>query len=110
MNRKFEAEVTLFYKFEVIVGENALTEEFMEEFRRYFYDFYTVEDHVEHIAQHFARSGTIRGIEGYPWIVENGCDKDYNEVEEEILKKCINVVGTHSRVEEVDVKRRGRNE
>jgi hypothetical protein len=55
---------------EVEVDESKFTPEFMEEFRRSFYDFHTVEDHVCHLAQLYAR-GLINEfnpnhfIEGY---------------------------------------------
>ena len=33
------------------VDETKFTEEWMEEFRKHFYPFFTVQDHVEHLAQ-----------------------------------------------------------
>ena len=39
----------------VSVDESKFTEEFMEEFRDYFYKFYTINDHIEHLGQLYAR-------------------------------------------------------
>lgn len=35
----------------VIIDETKFTPEFMQEFREYFYDFKTIDDHVKHLAQ-----------------------------------------------------------
>lgn len=51
--------------------EVVCNEEWMEEFRSFFYDFYTLEEHAEHIAQYRARFGA-GFIEGYGIPLENG--------------------------------------
>lgn len=51
----------------VTIDETKFTPEFMEEFRKYFYDFDTIEDHARHLAQ-LATRGLIQTpcfIEGY---------------------------------------------
>ena len=51
----------------VTLDETKFTPEFMEEFRKYFYEFDTVEEHAAHLAQLAAR-GVIETpcfIEGY---------------------------------------------
>jgi len=35
----------------VLIDETKFTSEFMQEFREYFYDFKTIDDHVKHLAQ-----------------------------------------------------------
>jgi len=53
---------------EVEVDERKFTPEFMAEFRKYFYEFTTVEEHIEHLAQMFARgvySEHVDFIEAY---------------------------------------------
>ncbi len=52
---------------EVKIDETKFTEEFMEEFRKYFYKYYTINDHIEHLAQGFARGiwDEYSFIEGY---------------------------------------------
>lgn len=62
----------------VKVDEAKFTPEFMEEFRQYFYDFYTLEDHLQHLAQLTAR-GIIQTpcfIEGYGESVEMGIETE----------------------------------
>jgi hypothetical protein len=51
----------------VELDESRFTPEFMEEFRRYFYEFDTIDEHFDHLAQLAAR-GVIETpcfIEGY---------------------------------------------
>lgn len=51
----------------ITLDESKFTPEFMEEFRKYFYDFNTVEEHAQHLAQLGARGliETPCSIEGY---------------------------------------------
>jgi hypothetical protein len=39
----------------VEVDESKFTPEFLAEFRKYFYNFYDIDDHIEHLAQRCAR-------------------------------------------------------
>lgn len=61
------ATVHVVQDFEVIVPDSLLTEEFMAEFRKSFYDFTTKEQHIEHLAQLYARglADDDSFIEGY---------------------------------------------
>lgn len=42
-------------RIQVTINESKFTPEFMEEFRRDFYEFNTIEQHMEHLAQLYAR-------------------------------------------------------
>ena len=54
------------------VDESQFTDEFMREFRRSFYEFYTAQDHIEHLAWIVSQSGGVpRLIEGYGYIPED---------------------------------------
>ncbi|MGM7680781.1 hypothetical protein ACSVDA_01375 [Cytobacillus sp. Hm23] len=69
--KKFECEVTRIDQSTVELDETVLDEEWMEHFREHFYNFHTLEEHVEHIAQFRARFGS-KFIEGYSVPLENG--------------------------------------
>ena len=59
---------------EVSVDETNFTPEFMAEFNRSFYRFGSIRNHVEHLAQLYAR-GIVDNrsfIEGYGWASEFG--------------------------------------
>lgn len=68
--RKFECRVIREEEYEVEFNEEVCNEEWMEEFRKSFYSFHTLEEHAEHIAQFRARFGK-RFIEGYGIPLEN---------------------------------------
>ena len=63
-------QVSVTQAVKVSVDESKFTPEFMAEFRQSFYNFDTVDDHIEHLGQLFAR-GLVGGylpdefIEGY---------------------------------------------
>lgn len=67
--RKFKVEVTQLI--EVEIDASKFDEAFMEDFRSHFYNFDTIDEHVEHLAQIHARgvieldSYTPEFIEGY---------------------------------------------
>lgn len=69
--KKFKCTVTRTDEYIIEFDESVINEEFMEHFRRYFYNFDTLEDHAEHIAQFRARYGE-RFIEGYGNPMVNG--------------------------------------
>jgi len=58
-------------KFVVEFDETVINEEWMANFREFMYDFYSLEEHADHIAQHRARFGTCF-VEGYGVPLENG--------------------------------------
>lgn len=67
----YECEVQRIDKYVIEFDESICDEKWMEEFREFFYDFYDLSEHAEHIAQFRARFG--RGfIEGYGIPLENG--------------------------------------
>lgn len=76
MKRKFEVEVVRTDKFVIEVDDSVITEEWMAQFRNVFYDFRTIEEHVEHVAQLRARfcSQNLYGglMEGYGDVANKG--------------------------------------
>ena len=68
---KFECRVERVDKFIVEFDEEICNEEWMAAFREVFYNFHSLEEHAEHIAQFRARFGQ-RFIEGYGIPLENG--------------------------------------
>lgn len=58
----------------VEVPDTLLTEEFMEEYRKYFYNYYTPEDHLKHLAELHAMGAVdnYSFIEGYGRASELG--------------------------------------
>ena len=61
--------VVVTQRIEVTIDEAKFDEEFLQEFRESFYPFNTVDDHIEHLAQLFARGIAYDSptcfIEGY---------------------------------------------
>lgn len=55
MTRKFKVTVERTDEYIIEIDENVMTEEWMDNYRQVFYDFDTIEDHVEHVAQLRAR-------------------------------------------------------
>jgi hypothetical protein len=62
---------------EIDVDETKFTEAVMEEFRRSFYDFLTVEEHVSHLAQLYAR-GLINEFNRDHFVEGYGPIKDWS--------------------------------
>jgi hypothetical protein len=69
--KKFGCTVERTDSFTVEFDESVINDEWMENFRKVFYDFHTLEEHAEHIAQFRARFGR-KFIEGYGIPLENG--------------------------------------
>lgn len=72
----------------IVEFDDSINEEWMEEFRQFFYDIYSLEEHAEHIAQFRSRFGE-RFIEGYGRILENGKKPLFSSDDE--LNKAINI-------------------
>lgn len=90
--RVFECEVERTDRYVVEFDEEIINEEWMENFRQYMYDFYTLKEHAEHIAQHRARFGG-RFIEGYGIPLENGKVPYWvNKGKEDQVNHAINIV------------------
>lgn len=92
MNKIYQAKVSLCHEFEVIIGKNALTDDFIENFKKYYYDFDTIEEHIEHIGYAIFQYGTVRGLEEYPQILENGRNRKWEKIPEDELSNYINVI------------------
>lgn len=88
MIRKFRCEVTRVDEYEIELDDEVLNEEFLNEFSKYFYEFDTLEEHAEYIAEFRARFGE-RFIEGYGSPLVNG-KKPYFE-QEKYVNKAINI-------------------
>jgi hypothetical protein len=86
--KPFQCYVERVDKYTVEFDENVCNEQWMEEFRQVFYNFHTLEEHAEHIAQFRARFGG-RFIEGYGVPLENG-EVPYWADEKEV-NKAINI-------------------
>jgi hypothetical protein len=72
----------------VTVDETKFTPQFMEEFRRLFFPFYSIDDHVAHLAQMYARgvADEFTGfIEGYGPPSDFGIKFEHLDGSEEIL-------------------------
>lgn len=76
-------------KYKVEFDESVINEKWMEEFRQVFYNFHTLEEHAEHIAQFRARFGR-RFIEGYGIPLENG--EIPIGADEKQVNKAINII------------------
>ena len=73
--RTFEVEVERKDRYTIEIDDSVITEEWMEDFRQVFYEFETMEQHVEHIAQLKARyyNGSFPPeIEGYGSVAVHG--------------------------------------
>ena len=84
--KKFKCTVERTDEYIIEIDENIINEEWMEHFRKYFYNFHDLEEHAEHIAQFRARFGEHDFIEGYgiplvngkkPWSITDDKYKDY---------------------------------
>lgn len=81
--------VTISFDVEVEIDESKFDERFMSEFRESFYCFYTIDEHLCHLAQLYARGLIEDGqfIEGYGPAKEMGISFNLSgqteEVEEE---------------------------
>jgi hypothetical protein len=87
--KKFECIVERVDKYAVEFDENIINEEWMKNFRKYMYDFFSLEEHAEHIAQFRARFGS-KYIEGYGVPLENG--KVPYWADEDDVNKAINII------------------
>lgn len=69
--KKFEVTVTREDKYVIEMDEKKFNQKWIEDFQKVYYDFDTLEEHAEHIAQHRARF-TQEFIEGYGAPLVNG--------------------------------------
>jgi len=57
--------VQVIFDVDVTVDETKFDDTFMEEFRESHYNFNDIDEHLEHLAQLYARFGNSRFIDGY---------------------------------------------
>lgn len=69
--KKFKCKVERIDEYIIEFDENIINKEWMEEFRKNFYNFTTLREHAEHLAQLRARSGN-EFLEGYGTPLFNG--------------------------------------
>ncbi len=86
--KKFKVRVDRVDEYEIEFDENIINKEYIEDFKKCFYSFDTLEEHAEHIAQFRARFGE-RFIEGYGNVMVNG--RLPFMVKEEDVEKGINI-------------------
>jgi hypothetical protein len=86
--KKYTVVVT--QEIEVTVDETKFDKEFMTEFRESMYNFYTIEDHMAHLAQLYAR-GIIDDFnnvaEGYGSLKDMGISFKLEDQDEEITSE-----------------------
>jgi len=85
--KRFKTTVTRTDEYIIEIDENELNEQWMDDFRSSFYNFHTLEEHAEHIAQIRARIGE-GFIEGYGNTMVNGKPPWWNTNDYE---KAINI-------------------
>ncbi|WP_144522990.1 hypothetical protein [Bacillus pumilus] len=76
--------------------ETVLNEEWMQSFKEVYYNFNTLSEHAEHIAQFRARNGT-QFIEGYGVPLENG--KAPSWANKEDINEAINIIDGDTRLD-----------
>jgi len=81
-----EKTVVVTQYIKVKIDENKFDEDFMEEFRESFFDFTSLDDHIKHLAQLYARGIADSGsfIEGYGPAEDMGISFSPEDQEEEI--------------------------
>ena len=87
--KRFQVEVV--QTFDVKVDESKFTEQFMADFRKSFYEFYTIDDHIKHLAQLYARglvTPFTRFIEGYGAPEDFGLTFTEVDQEEDIVNRA----------------------
>lgn len=87
--KRFQVEVV--QTFDIKVDESKFTEQFMADFRKSFYEFHTIDDHVKHLAQLYARGIVTpfsRFIEGYGAPEDIGLSFTEVDQEEDIVERA----------------------
>jgi len=83
-----EKTVLVTQSIKVTVDESKFDDTFMEEFRESFYPFTTINEHIEHLGQLYARgmAGNTSFIEGYGPAKDMGIKFSEESIETEIEK------------------------
>lgn len=100
----FRCETQRVETYEIEFDTDIINEKWMEEFRDFFFDYYTLEEHAQHIAEHRIRIGN-GFIEGYGIPLENGEVPPFvkdNEVNHAINIKTIGTSDTYTDVYEIN--------
>lgn len=87
--KKFKCVVERTDEYIIEFDENEINQTWMDEFKEYFYNFHSLEEHAEYIAQFRARFGNDF-IEGYGVPLVNGKNPSYSQ-DESSLEKAINI-------------------
>lgn len=90
------------------VDKSKFTDEFMEEFSRYFYDFQTIDDHIKNLARVYLQNGELPAfIEGYGDPNEYGIEVTNGPCEIESYQETAAVSETDRDIEQLvaDLKR-----
>lgn len=92
--KRFKCTVTRTDEYIIEFDENKFNKKWMDEFAKFFYDFDSLEEHAEHIAQFRARFEKDF-IEGYGIPLQNG-ERPFsvrvNEENEKYLERGINII------------------
>lgn len=86
--RKFEVTVTREDKYTIEIDESKFDDQWIEEWKKVYYDFHSLEEHAEHIAQYRARFQQ-EFIEGYGAPLVNGKEPTFSDVKN--IEKGINI-------------------
>jgi len=70
--KRFKCIVTRIDEYEIELDENIINEEWMEDYRKYFQDLYTLEELAHYLAQYQARFPSDEFIEGFGNVKRNG--------------------------------------
>ena len=83
----YSQQVDVITRVKVTVDETKFTPQFMEEFRQSFYPFDTIDEHIRHLAQLFAReiADETDFIEGYGMPAEMGIKFLHISGDEEVV-------------------------
>lgn len=98
---KFKVRVTREDEYEIEIDEKVHDEQWMDDFRNVFYDYYSLEDHAEHLGQHRARFKDPF-IEGYGYVLVDGKNPTWRKDIEPTKSINIKVISEDDNVE-IDV-------
>jgi hypothetical protein len=90
MIRKFKCEVTRVDTYEIEIDDAVMTEQWMSDFRKVYYDIDDLAEHAEHIAQMRARFGSY-DFEGYGIPLRNGEVPHLPDSQKNRLNTAINI-------------------
>lgn len=86
--KKFKCKIEIVSEYEIELDENYFDEEFMKHFRKYFGDFYDLEQHAEYIAERKAKGDV--SVEGYGIPYVDG-KPPFGKEKDKALNPAINI-------------------